>query len=142
MAAVSCADTQIPETTVATQSLPKVGFRKAIQLEVLVIRIEAKYCSKIQQHHYAAIALGRFMNSWKRVAANRKFCCSLIGRSLLVCRGFWFLTYDSVRLPCARYVKSTTPTLTLSRCAAAPGTGTRLADRRATQPYLLSPFRS
>src|ERR1700692_3682270 len=44
MAAVSCADTQIPETTVATQSLPKVGFRKAIQLEVLVIRIEAKYC--------------------------------------------------------------------------------------------------
>ena len=29
-------DTQIPETTVANQSLPKVGFRKAIQLEVLV----------------------------------------------------------------------------------------------------------
>ena len=59
MAAVSCADTQIPETTVATQSLPKVGFRKAIQLEVLVIGIEAKRCSKIQEHHYAAIALGR-----------------------------------------------------------------------------------
>jgi len=33
--------------------------RKAIQLEVLVIRIEAKCCSKIQQHRYAAIALGR-----------------------------------------------------------------------------------
>jgi hypothetical protein len=56
MAAVSCANTQIPETTVATQSLPKVGFRKAIQLEVLVIRIEAKCCSKLPQHHYAAIA--------------------------------------------------------------------------------------
>jgi len=46
VAAVSCAETQIPEVTVATQSLPKVGFRKAIQLEVLVIRIEAKCCSK------------------------------------------------------------------------------------------------
>ena len=57
MAAVSWADTQIPETRVATQSLPKVGFRKAIQLEVLVIRIEAKCCSKIPQHDYAAIAL-------------------------------------------------------------------------------------
>jgi hypothetical protein len=49
MAAVSCADTQIPETTVATQSFPKVGFRKAIQLEVLVISIEAKCC--FQQYH-------------------------------------------------------------------------------------------
>jgi hypothetical protein len=37
VAAVSCADTQVPETTVANQSLLKVGFCKAIQLEVLVI---------------------------------------------------------------------------------------------------------
>jgi len=41
VAAVSCADTQVPETTVANQSFLKVGFCKAIQLEVLVIRIGA-----------------------------------------------------------------------------------------------------
>src|SRR6202043_3094863 len=79
------------------------------------------------------------INSRKRVAANRKFCCSLIGRSLLVCRGFWALTYDSVRLPCARYVKSTTPTLTLGRCAAALGRGTRRGDRHGALPYPASP---
>jgi len=62
-------DTQIPETTVATQSLPKVGFRKAIQLEVLVIRIEG---SKIQQHHLCRYRVRQVINSRKRVAANRK----------------------------------------------------------------------
>jgi hypothetical protein len=41
VAAVSCADTQVPETTVANQSLLKVGFCKASQLEVLVIKVEA-----------------------------------------------------------------------------------------------------
>ena len=46
VAAVSCADTQVPETTVANQSLLKVGFCKAIQLEVLVIRIGATSVSK------------------------------------------------------------------------------------------------
>ena len=39
VAAVSCADTHVPETTVANQSFLKVGFCKAIQLEVLVMRI-------------------------------------------------------------------------------------------------------
>ena len=41
VAAVSCADTQVPETTVANQSLLKAGFCKAVQLEVLVIRNES-----------------------------------------------------------------------------------------------------
>jgi hypothetical protein len=40
VAAVSCADTQAPETTVANQSLLKVGFCKALQLEVAFIRTE------------------------------------------------------------------------------------------------------
>jgi hypothetical protein len=40
VAAVSCADTQVPETTVANQSLLKVGFCKALQLEVAFIRTE------------------------------------------------------------------------------------------------------
>jgi hypothetical protein len=40
VAAVSCADTQVPETTVANQSLLKVGFFKAHQLEVAVIKTE------------------------------------------------------------------------------------------------------
>src|SRR5580704_6824510 len=71
MAAVSCADTQIPETTVATQSLPKIGFRKAIQLEVLDIRIEAKCYSKIQQHHDAAIAICSYKFE-EEAAGNRK----------------------------------------------------------------------
>src|ERR1700738_5659125 len=35
VAAVSCAETQIPEITVANQSLLKAGFCKATQLEVL-----------------------------------------------------------------------------------------------------------
>jgi len=35
VAAVSCAETQIPEVTVANQSLLKAGFCKATQLEVL-----------------------------------------------------------------------------------------------------------
>ena len=61
MAAVSCADTQIPETTVATQSLPKVGFRKAIQLEVLVISIEAKCC--LQQYHLGRYRVRQVINS-------------------------------------------------------------------------------
>jgi hypothetical protein len=39
VAAVSCADTQVPETTVANQSLLKVGFCKAIQVDVLVIAL-------------------------------------------------------------------------------------------------------
>jgi hypothetical protein len=43
VAAVSCADTQVPETTVANQSLLKVGFCKASQLEVLVIKVEASF---------------------------------------------------------------------------------------------------
>jgi hypothetical protein len=34
-------------------------FRKAIQLEVLFISIEAKCCSKRRQHRYVAIALGK-----------------------------------------------------------------------------------
>src|SRR5258708_3585489 len=88
MAAVSCADTQIPETTVATQSLPKVGFRKAIQLEVLVIRIEAMLLQNTTTP-LCRYRVRQVINSRKRVAANRKFCCSLIGRSLLVCKGFW-----------------------------------------------------
>jgi hypothetical protein len=40
VAAVSCADTQLPERTVANQSLLKVGFFKALQLEVVVIIAE------------------------------------------------------------------------------------------------------
>jgi hypothetical protein len=68
VAAVSCADTQVPETTVANQSLLKVGFCKAIQLEVLVIRIGGKFCFKMQQHDYAAFVSGRF--SFKRIPPN------------------------------------------------------------------------
>jgi hypothetical protein len=49
VAAVSCADTQVPETTLANQSLLKVGFCKAIQLEVLVIRIGASSAPKMHQ---------------------------------------------------------------------------------------------
>jgi hypothetical protein len=53
VAAVSCADTQVPETTVANQSLLKVGFFKAHQLEVAVIKTEEisppKY-NKINRH--------------------------------------------------------------------------------------------
>jgi hypothetical protein len=41
VAAVSCADTKVPETTVANQSLRKVGFWRALQLEVAVIGTEA-----------------------------------------------------------------------------------------------------
>jgi hypothetical protein len=41
VAAVSCADTKVPETIVASQSLRKVGFCRALQLEVAVIGSEA-----------------------------------------------------------------------------------------------------
>ena len=40
VAAVSCADTQVPETTLANQSLLKVEFCRDVQLEVVVIRID------------------------------------------------------------------------------------------------------
>ena len=59
VAAISCADTQVPETTLANQSLLKVGFRKAIQLEVLVIGIGAllseavALCSKLNPFNLA-----------------------------------------------------------------------------------------
>jgi hypothetical protein len=43
VAAVSCADTKVPETIVANQSLRKVGLRKARQLEVAVIWNRASY---------------------------------------------------------------------------------------------------
>ena len=38
VAAVSCADTKVPETTVANQSLRKVGFCKALHVDVAVIQ--------------------------------------------------------------------------------------------------------
>ena len=55
VAAISCADTKVPETTVATQSLRKVGFCKARQLEVSVIVTEIITSSKIHQLDAAAI---------------------------------------------------------------------------------------
>ena len=56
VAAISCADTKVPETTVATQSLRKVGFCKARQLEVSVIVTEIITSSKIHQLDAAAIS--------------------------------------------------------------------------------------
>src|SRR5271165_7182452 len=38
IAAVSCAATQVPEITLATHKRLKTGFRKAIQVEVLIIQ--------------------------------------------------------------------------------------------------------
>jgi hypothetical protein len=58
VAAMSCADTKVPETTVANQSLRKVGFCKALQLEVAVIGNRANYASKIHQLGSPAIAAG------------------------------------------------------------------------------------
>jgi hypothetical protein len=56
VAAISCADTKVPETTVASQSLRKVGFCKARQLEVSVIVTKIITSSKIHQLDAAAIA--------------------------------------------------------------------------------------
>jgi hypothetical protein len=56
VAAISCADTKVPETIVATQSLRKVGFCKARQLEVSVIVTEIITSSKIHQLDAAAIS--------------------------------------------------------------------------------------
>jgi len=58
VAAVSCADMKMPETIVASQSLRKVGLRKALQLEVAVIRNRASYLSKIHKLDAPAITGG------------------------------------------------------------------------------------
>jgi hypothetical protein len=42
VAAMSCAETQHPETTLASQSLPKIGFRSATQVEVEVVLIRSQ----------------------------------------------------------------------------------------------------
>jgi hypothetical protein len=58
VAAVSWADMNVPETTVASQSLRKVGLCKALQLEVAVIRNRASYLSKIHKLDSPAITGG------------------------------------------------------------------------------------
>jgi hypothetical protein len=55
VAAVSWADMKVPETTVAIQSLRKVGFCRALQLEVVVIRNRANFTCKIHKLDPAAI---------------------------------------------------------------------------------------
>jgi len=42
VAAVSCAATQVPEITLATHSRLNTGFRKAVQVEVLVILLNGR----------------------------------------------------------------------------------------------------
>ena len=56
VAAVSCADTKVPETIVASQSLRKVGLCKALQLEVAVIWNRASYFSKDTQTRFTGYA--------------------------------------------------------------------------------------
>jgi hypothetical protein len=58
VAAVSCADTNVPDTIVASQSRRKVGLCKALQLEVAVIWNRASYLSKIHKLDSPAITVG------------------------------------------------------------------------------------
>jgi len=58
VAAVSWAEMNVPETTVASQSLRKVGLCKALQLEVAVIWNRASYLSKIHELDSPAITGG------------------------------------------------------------------------------------
>jgi hypothetical protein len=63
VAAVSCAATQVPEATVANQSLLKVGFCKALQLEVLVIRIEGSSAAIARRERLTANFVCCFPNT-------------------------------------------------------------------------------
>jgi hypothetical protein len=58
VAAVSCAETNVPETIVASQSRRKVGLCKALQLEVAVIWNRASYLYKLHKLDSQAITGG------------------------------------------------------------------------------------